>query len=143
MVNFWFLEHMIDQKAVGNLELGTDLEVDNPEAHTKAGVDKDPEEHIDFWVDLGVCTVLKVDTLEVCTVLGVVPQNNMIPQFVLGKSYLEVDPQVVTDFLKVAPQAVTDYLEVAPQAATDFPEISLQVVTDCLEVADSEYYQTS
>ena len=134
---------MADQKAVGNLELGTYLEVDNPEARTEAGVDKDPEEHIEFGVDLGAYTVLKVDTLEVCTVLGVVPQNNMIPQFVLGKSYLEVDPQVVTDFLKVAPQAITDYLEVAPQVVTDFPEIALQAIPGCLEVSDSEYYQTS
>jgi len=44
---------MIDQKAVGNLELGTDLEVDNPEARTESGVDKHPEE---YGVDLGVCT---------------------------------------------------------------------------------------
>ena len=70
---------MVNQKVVGNLELGTDLEVDNPEAHTEVGVDKDPEEHIEFGVDPGVCTTLKVDILEVCTVLGVVPQNNMIP----------------------------------------------------------------
>ena len=69
---------MINQKAVGNLELGTDLEVDNPEARTEAGVDKDPEDHIELGVDPGVCTVLKVDILEVCNVLGVVPQNNMI-----------------------------------------------------------------
>ena len=104
MVNFRLLEQMIDQKAVGNRELGTDLEVDNPEVRTKAGVDKELEEHIEFGVDLGVCTVLGVDTLEVCTILGVVPQNNMIPQFVLGKSYLEVVSQVVTDFLKVSPR---------------------------------------
>ena len=123
---------MVDQKAVGNLELGTDLEVDNPEERTEAGVDKDPEEHIEFGVDLEVCTVLKVDTLEVCTVLGVVPQNNMIPQFVLGKIYLEVVPRVVTD-----------YLEVSPQVVTEFPEIALQAVPDCLKVADSGYYQTS
>ena len=113
MVNFWFLEQMIDQKAVGNLELGTDLEVDNLEVCTETGFDKDPEEHIELGVDLGVCTILKVDILEVCTVLGVVPQNNMIPQFVLGKRYLEVAPQVVTDFLKVAPQAVTNFPEIA------------------------------
>ena len=106
---------MVDQKAVGNLELGTALEVDNLEAHTEAGVVEDPEEHIEFGVVLEVCTVLKVDTLEVCTVLGVAPQNNMIPQFVLGKSYLEVVPRVVTDYLEVAPQAVIDYPEVDPK----------------------------
>ena len=123
---------MTDQKAVGNLELGTDLEVDNPEARTEAGVDKDPEEHIELGVDLGACTVLKVDILEVCTVLGVAPQNNIDPQFVLGKSYLEVELRVVTD-----------YLEVAPQAVMDLPVLALQAVTDCLEVEDSEYYQKS
>ena len=79
MVNFRFLEQMIDQKAIGNLELGTDLEVDNPEALTEAGVDKDPEEHIELGVDPGVCTVLGVDNPEVCTALRVFPQNNMIP----------------------------------------------------------------
>ena len=105
---------MVDQNAVGNLELGTALEVDNLEVRTKAGVVEDPEEHIEFEVDLGAYTVLKVDTLEVCTALGVVPQNNMIPQFFLGKSYLELVPRVVTDYLEVAPQAVTDYPEVAP-----------------------------
>ena len=84
---------MVDQKAVGNLELGTDLEVDNPEVRTEAGVDKDPKEHIVLGVDLEECTVLEVDNPEVCTVLGVAPQNNMIPQFVLGKSYLEVVPE--------------------------------------------------
>ena len=117
---------MTDQKAIGNLELGTDLEVDNPEActefgvdkdleeHTEFGVDKDLEEHTEFGVDLGVCTVLKVDNLEVCTVLKVVLQNNIVPQFFLGKIYLEVAPRVVTDCLKDAPQAVIDYPEVAP-----------------------------
>ena len=44
---------MIDQKVVENLELGTDLEVDNPEACTESRV------------DLGVCTILKVENLEV------------------------------------------------------------------------------
>ena len=105
---------MTDQKAIGNLEMGTDLEVGNPEVCTKAGVDKDPEEHIELGVDPGVCNVL-----------GVVLQNNMIPQFVLGKSHLEVAPQVVTDYLKVAPQVVTD-----------FPILALHAVTDYLEVVD-------
>ena len=70
---------MTDEKVVGYLELSIDLEVGNLEARTKAGVDKDLEEHIELGVDPGVCTILKVDILEVCTVLGVVPQNNMIP----------------------------------------------------------------
>jgi len=56
---------MIDQKVVGNLELGTDLEVDNPEERTKSWVDMRPKEHIEFGVDLGVSTVLKVENLEV------------------------------------------------------------------------------
>ena len=134
---------MVDQKAVGNLELGTALEVDNPEARTKAGVDKDLEEHTKLGVDLGVCTVLRVDTLEVCTVLGVAPQNNMIPQFVLGKNYLEVEPQVVIDYLKVVLQVVIEFPEVAPQAVTEFPKVAPQKETDCLEFEDLEYYQTS
>ena len=127
---------MVDQKAVGNLELGTDLEVDNPEARTEAGVDKDPEKHIVLGVGLQECTVLEVDNPELCTVLGVVPKNNMIPQFVLGKSYLEVAPRVVTDYLEVAPQAVIDYPEVAPQAVTEFPEVDPQKETDCLVLED-------
>ena len=45
---------------VGSLELGTNLEVDNPEARTEFGVDKHPEEYIESGVDLGVCIVLKV-----------------------------------------------------------------------------------
>ena len=78
MVNFQLLVQMIDQKVVGNLELGTDLEVDNPEVRTESGADKDLEEHTEFGVDLGVCTVLKVDNLEVCTILEVVLQNNIV-----------------------------------------------------------------
>jgi len=81
---------MIDQKVVGNLELGTDLEVDNPEARTNSWVNKHPEEYTESGVDLGVCTILKV-----CTIL-------------------EVASQVVTDYLEFSPHAVTDYLEVAP-----------------------------
>ena len=84
---------MIDQKVVGNLELGTDLEVDNLEACTESRVDKDPEEYTESWVDLGVCTVL------------------------------EVVPQAVSDFLEVALQVVTNYLEVSPQAVTDYLEV--------------------
>lgn len=44
---------MIYQKVVGNLELGTNLEVDNPKARTKCGV------------DLGVCTESRI-SLGVC-----------------------------------------------------------------------------
>jgi len=57
---------MIDRKVVGNLELGTDLEVDNPEARTDTEVDL--EVHIDTRVDLEVHTEPGVD-LEECTVL--------------------------------------------------------------------------
>ena len=127
---------MVDQKAVGNLALGTALEVDNLEARTEAGVVEDPEEHIEFGVDLEECTVLEVGNPEVCTVLGVAPQNNIDPQFVLGKSYLEVEPRVVIDYLGVSPQAVTDHPEVAPQAVTEFPEVDPQKETDCLEFED-------
>jgi hypothetical protein len=56
---------MIDQKVVGNLGLGTDLEVDNLEARTETGVDL--EVHIDTGVDLEVHTESGVD-LEECTV---------------------------------------------------------------------------
>ena len=115
MVNFQLIVQMIDQKVVENLELGTDLEVDNPEACTESRVDKDLEEYTESGVDLGVCTVLEVDNLEVCTILEVVLQvNNIVPQFFLVKNYLEVAPQAVTDYLEDALQAVTEYLEVAP-----------------------------
>ena len=123
--------------------MGTALEVDNLEVRTEVGVVEDPEEHIEFGVNLEECTVLEVDNLEVCTVLGVAPQNNMILKFVLGKSYLEVVLQVVTDYLKVVPQVVTDFLGVAPQAVTEFPEVVPQKETDCLEFEDWEYYQIS
>jgi len=103
---------MIDQKAVGNLESGTDLEVDNPKPRTESGVDRPPEEHIESGVDLGVCIVLKVENLEVALqaetdYLGVAPQavNNYLA------------PQAVTDYL--AAQAITDYLGVSPQAVTN------------------------
>ena len=56
---------MIDQKVVGNLELGTDCDVDNLEARTETGVDL--EVYIDTGVDLEVCTKTGVD-LEECTV---------------------------------------------------------------------------
>ena len=87
MVHFQLLVQMIDQKVVGNLELGTDLEVDNPEALTDFGVDKHPEAYTECGVDLGVCIVLKVENLEVAL-------------------------QAETNYLGVAPQVVTDYLEV-------------------------------
>ena len=134
---------MTDRKEVGNLELGTNLEFDNLEARTESGVDKDPEEYTESGVDLGVCTVFEVDNLEVCTVLEVVLQNNIVLQFFLGKNYPVVAPQAVIDCLEFDPQVVTDCLEVAPQAVIDFPEIALQAVNDFLEVADLEYYQTS
>ena len=59
---------MVDQKAVGNLELGTDFEVDNLEARTESGVDL--EVYIDTGVDIEVCTESRVD-LEVCTILTI------------------------------------------------------------------------
>jgi len=59
---------MVDQKVVGNLELGTDFEVDNLEARTKTGVDL--EVYIDTGVDIEVCTESRVD-LEVCTILTI------------------------------------------------------------------------
>jgi len=77
---------MVDQKVVGNLELGTDTEVDNPEAHTETGVDL--EVCIETRVDLEVCTESRID-LEVCAIL-------------------EVAPYAVTNYLEVAPQAVID-----------------------------------
>ena len=59
---------MVDQKVVGNLELGTDFEVDNLEARTESGVDL--EVYIDTRVDIEVCTESRVD-LEVCTILTI------------------------------------------------------------------------
>ena len=96
-VHFQFRVKMTDQKAVGNLELGTDLEVDNPDASTKSGVDNHPKE---YGVDLGVCTVLKVGNLEVA--------------FQMETKYLAVGPQAINDYPEVAPQVVIAYLEVAP-----------------------------
>ena len=66
---------------VGNLELGTDFEVDNLEACTETVVVL--EVYIETGVDLKVCIESRVD-LEVCTVL-------------------EVAPKVVIDYLEVAP----------------------------------------
>ena len=68
---------MIDRKVVGNLELGTDLEVDNLEARTEIRVDL--EAYIETGVDLEVCTESRVDleectVLKVCTVLEVAPR---------------------------------------------------------------------
>jgi len=67
---------MTDQKVVGNLGLGTDLGVDNPEARTDTEVDL--EVHIHTGVDLEVYTESGVDLEEctvqwVCTVLEVAP----------------------------------------------------------------------
>ena len=56
---------MIDRKVVGNLGLGTNLEVDNLEARSDTGVDL--EVHIDTRVDLEVHTESGVD-LEECIV---------------------------------------------------------------------------
>ena len=52
-VHFQPLVKMTNQKAVGNLELGTNLEVDNPKARTESGVDKHPEEYTEFGLTLG------------------------------------------------------------------------------------------
>ena len=65
MVHFQLLEHMIDRKVVGNLGLGTELEVNNLEARTNTRVDL--EVHIDTGVDLEVHIESGVD-LEECTV---------------------------------------------------------------------------
>jgi len=78
---------MVDQKVVGNLELGTDFEVDNLEARIETRVDL--EVYIDTRVDIEVCTKSRFDP-EACTIL------------------------TICTVLEVAPQAVTDYLEVAP-----------------------------
>ena len=114
-VHFQFLGQMIDQKVVGNLGLGTDLEVDNLEARTETGVDL--EVYIDIGFDLDVRTDSGVD-LEECT----------IPKICI---VLEVSPQAVTGYLEVAPQVIIEYLEVSPEAVTDY-----------LEVADLEQYLT-
>ena len=61
------IDNTVDQKAVGNLEMGTDLGVDNPEARTDTGVDLEVHTDIDFGVhtdtevDLGVHTDTEVD----------------------------------------------------------------------------------
>ena len=73
---------MIDLKVVGNLGLGTDLEVDNLEARTDTRVDL--EVHIDTGVDLEVHTESGVD-LEECILLKVAPQAVI--------RYLEVPPR--------------------------------------------------
>ena len=73
-VHFQLLGQMTDLEVVGNLGLGTDLEVDNLEACTETGVDL--EVYIDTGVDLEVCTKSGID--------------------------LEVAPQSVTDYLEVA-----------------------------------------
>jgi len=59
---------MVDQKVVGNLELGTSFEFDNLEARTETGVDL--EVYMDTGVDIEVCTESRVD-LEVCTILTI------------------------------------------------------------------------
>ena len=61
------IDNTVDQKAVGNLEVDTDLGVDNPEAHTDTGFDLEVRKDIDFGVhtdievDLGVHTGTEVD----------------------------------------------------------------------------------
>ena len=65
------IDNTVDQKAVGNLEVGTDLGVDNPEARTDTGVDLEVRTDIDFGVhtdievDLGVVPRAVTDCLEV------------------------------------------------------------------------------
>jgi hypothetical protein len=65
------IDNTVDQKAVGNLEVGTDLGVDNPEARTDTGVDLEVRTDIDFGVhtdievDLGVAPQAVTDCLEV------------------------------------------------------------------------------
>ena len=56
------IDNTVDQKVVGNLEVGTDLGVDNPEAHTDTGVHL--EVHIDIGVDLEVHIESEVDLEE-------------------------------------------------------------------------------
>ena len=64
------IDNTVDQKAVGNLEVGTEL-VDNPEARTYTGVylevrtDIDFGVHTDIEVDLGVAPQAVTDFLEV------------------------------------------------------------------------------
>ena len=53
------VDNMIDQKAVGNLDIDTDLGVDNPQARTDTGVDL--EVHTDIDVDFGVHIDTEVD----------------------------------------------------------------------------------
>ena len=53
------IDNTVDQKVVGNLEMGTDLGVDNPEARTDTGVDL--EVHTDIEVDFWVHTDTEVD----------------------------------------------------------------------------------
>ena len=53
------VDNTVDQKAVSNLEMGTDLGVYNPEARTDTGVDL--EVHTDIEVDFGVHTDIEVD----------------------------------------------------------------------------------
>ena len=89
---------MIYWKVVGNLGLGTNLEVDNLEARTDTGVDL--EVHIDTGVDLEENIVLS------------------------GHTVLEVAPQVVMDYLEVAPQAVFEYLAAAPQMLLSYLELA-------------------
>lgn len=109
-VHFQFLEQMTDRKVVGNLGLGTDLGVDNPEAHTDTKVDL--KVHIDIGVDLEVHTESGVD-LEKCTIPQVCTVLEVAPQAVIG--YLDVAPQAIIEDLEAAPQAITGHLEVADQ----------------------------
>src|ERR1700733_14750450 len=65
------IDNTVDQKAVDNLEGGTDLGVNNPEARTDTGVDLEVRTDIDFGVhtgievDLGVAPQVVTDCLEV------------------------------------------------------------------------------
>ena len=78
------VDNIVDQKAVGNREMGTDLGVDNPEARTDTGVDLEVHTDIDFGVhndtevDLGVHTDTEVD-LGVHTEFGVDLEECTVP----------------------------------------------------------------
>jgi len=78
---------MTDLKVVGNLRLGTNLEVYNLEAHIDTRVDF--EVHVDTVAELEVHTESGVD----------------LEEFIVSK---------VCTVLEVTPQAVIGYLEVAP-----------------------------
>ena len=97
-VHFQLLRQITDLKVVGNLGLGTNLEVDNLEARTDIGVD-----------------------LEVCTESGVDPEESTIPEVCTA---LEVSPQAVIGYLEVAPQVIIEDLEATPQVVTGHLEVA-------------------